>query len=497
VRVAVSVPAQTVEAALAEHARTLAKRIKIPGFRRGKIPPELVIRRLGREALLEEVTRDQIGAWYVAALAAKGITPVGDPQITLGALPAPGEPFSFSFAVAVLPQATLGKYLGVEAPRREARAEEELLSAELEALRERFARLEDVQRPAAIGDFVVIDYRASVGGRRLGEGEGRDELYELGGSELPEAIQRALIGAQAGEAREAQFDYPAEHPDQRLAGKSAHFDVTLKAVKRKELPEIDEDLAADAGFESLAQLRGEIEAAVLAADAERVRAEFREAALDAVVAAAKVAVPEGHIRARAQEIWERTSRRLGARGVSPAEYLRISGRSEQELLSELLPVAEQSIKREAVLAAVIDAEGIQPSDEEVLSAFLPESDEALAGEDGMDGGEPPLPGAEQGEQPDAEGAIRRRTPQERERLLEQLREAGQLEELRERLAVQRALELIAEQAKPIAPERAAARERLWTPEAGRAAAGESSSLAGAAAGEGEERRGLWTPSASR
>lgn len=498
-RVSATVAASEVEARLAEHARALAKRMKIPGFRRGKIPPELVYRRLGRESLLEEVAREQIGAWYVAALGATKITPVGDPQITLGAPPAPGEPYSFSFEVAVLPEAKLGKYRGVEAPRREAHAEQELVAAELEALRERFARLEDVERPAAIGDFVVIDYRASVAGKRLGEGEGRDELYELGKGELPEAIQQALVGAQAGETREVQIDYPAEHPDRRLAGRSAQFFVALKAVKRKELPEIDEDLAADAGFDSLAQLRGEIEAAVTAADAERVRSEFREAALDAVVAGAQVALPEGHIRARAQEIWERTRQRLGARGVSPDEYMRLTGRSEQELLAELLPVAEQSIKREAVLAAVIGAEGIQPSDEEVLAAYLPESDQdgSEPDEHGAEPDQAAVAGAQEGSERQDSG-IRPRTPEERERLLGQLRAAGQLEELRERLAAQQALELIADAAKPIAPERAAAREKLWTPEAGRKTqSGEAAPGSGRGEEQGAERSGLWTPSASR
>jgi trigger factor len=492
-RLEVTVAAGEIEERLRAHIERLAKTMKIPGFRRGKIPPELVIRRLGRDSLIGEVVRDQVGRWYVGALGQCEITPIGDPQVTLGEMPAPGASFQFSCEVAVLPEVKLGSYKGVEAPQREPRVDEQLLKSELEALRERFARLDDVERAAQLGDHVVIDYQASIAGKRLSDGEGRDELYELGRRQLPEAIERALIGTQAGETHEVQIDYPPDHPDRRLAGKSAHFTVTLKAVKHKQLPEIDEDLAADAGFDSLAELRGEIEAAVLAGDADRAQAEFRQAALDAVVAGAQLSIPEGHTRARAQEIWERTARRLGARGIPPEEYLRASGRSEQELLAELLPVAEQSIKREAVLAAVIAAEGIAPGDEEVLAAYLPEGEQEGVEEIQAEvGGAPGAPDQEAGRE------RRPRTREEREQLLERLRAAGQLEELREQLAAERAIELIAQAAKPIAPERAAAREKLWTPEEARKGqAGEVAVGAGEGADRGSQSGGLWTPSTSR
>ena len=439
VRVEVQVPPDEVEQRLQRTARQLGRDLKLPGFRRGKVPAPLVIQRVGREAVLEETVRETLSSWYSDAIESAGIVPVGDPKVDLDELPPAGQALSFSIEIGVLPEASLGEYLGVEAPRREPAVAPEQLDAELQALRERLARLQTAERPAALGDFLVIDYLGRLPGEQGGaqqgeafaEGEARDQLLELGSGRLIPGFEEALVGASAGDVREVPLTFPPDYPNEQLAGRPASFEVTVKEVKAKELPPLDDDLALDSGFDDLEQLRGDISQRLLAADAATAEAEFRQAALDAVVAGAQLDLPAELVDARAKEMWERMLHSLAHRGITREGYLRLSGNREEEVLAELRPEAELALRREAVITAVVAAEEVSPSDEDVL--------EALA------------------------AAAEREDVQPAE-LLEQLRSSGRLEELREELAARQAIDLIAERAKPIEPGRARAREQLWTPE---------------------------------
>ncbi len=466
VRLQVQVPPAELDRRVERKARELGAKLKIPGFRRGKVPPPIVIRRIGREAVLEEAVRDTLPSWYADALQSSGIVPVGDPQVDLGELPPQGQALSFSIEIGVLPKAKLGRYRGLEVPRREPQAQEQRLEEEVEAMRQRLARLESVERAAGSGDFVVIDYegelldgggeqgsgdeRASAksgsGGERRGGGErgaaadakalqealnGRDQLVELGAGRLPEELERALIGASAGgEARTVEVSFPAEGSSP-LAGRRTSLAVSVKEVKEKRLPELDDDFAVDAGFEDLEELRRELRARLEQADERAAEAEFREAALDAAVAEASVSVPDALVSARAKEMWERMLHSLSHRGISRETYLKIDGRGEQEILAELSPDAERALKREAVITAIVEAEGIEPGEQEL--------EEALSGAAGEGG----------------------KTPTE---IVAELRAAGRLEELREDVAARMAVDLVAEQAQPLAPELAKAREKIWTPD---------------------------------
>jgi trigger factor len=158
VRVDAEVPAEEVERRLEQTARALGRQLKIPGFRKGKVPPPVVVNRVGREAVLDETVRGALGGWYVDAIDAAGIAPVGDPRLDLQELPAEGQPLTFSIEIGVRPQATLGSYKGLEVGRREPDVDEEAVGRELEGLRERLARLETAEGEAARqGDFVVVD----------------------------------------------------------------------------------------------------------------------------------------------------------------------------------------------------------------------------------------------------------------------------------------------------------------------------------------------------
>jgi trigger factor len=461
VRLQVQVPPDELEGRLERKAQQLGRELKLPGFRRGKVPAPLVIQRIGREVVLEEAVRETLSSWYSDAIATSGIVPVGDPELDLGELPPRGEALEFSIEIGVLPKAQLGEYRGLEVPRREPHVEAELVEQEVQALRERLARLETAERAAASGDFVVVDYvgrlAASDGSEEAAwevfeGGEGRDQLVELGGGNLIPGFEDALLGASAGETRAVAVTFPPDYPNAELAGRDASFEVTVKEVKLKDLPELDEDFAVDAGFDDVEQLRADIRTRLLEADEGRVEADFRQAALDAAVAGAQVEVTTELVSARAREMWERMLHSLSHRGISREAYLQITGRAEADILEEMAPEGELALRREAVITAIVAAEGIAPSEPDLLDALRPTAER--------------------------EGV-------EAETLLADLRSAGRVEEVREDLAARQAIDLLAESAKPIPLAQAQAREQMWTPE-------KSGAMAGAQQGAPAPAR-LWTP----
>jgi len=439
VRVEAEVPAQEVQRSLAEAAGRLGRDLRMPGFRKGKVPAPVVIQRIGRDAVLDDAVRTSLGRWYVDAIDAAGIHPVGEPDVDLGDLPAEGQPLSFSIEIGVRPTATLGDISSFEVPRREPAAGDEQIDEQIERLRQQLGRLDTVERPAENGDFVVIDFKGSIEDSAdpaqrdyFPGGEGRDHLLELGGGQFIPGFEEGLVGASAGEERVVEVTFPEEYGSApHLAGKPAQFEVTVNEVKAKQLPELDDDFATEAGgFDSLAELREDIAKRMRETEERQIEAEFREAALDAVVAQATVEIPDSLVEARARELWDQMLHSLSHRGITKDAYLRIAQKSEEELLEEARPDAEQALRREAVLAAVIEAEGIEPSDGDILDALQQSA-------------------AQEGTKP--------------EKLRKRLEQSGRLDDLKNDLAQRRAVELLAERATPIDPARAAAREKIILP----------------------------------
>jgi trigger factor len=418
VRVEVEVPTETLERELKTAASQLGREMRVPGFRSGKVPPEVVLRQVGREAVLDEAVRRALAGWYEEAIADAGVQTVGDPQVDLSDLPEKGSPLAFTIEVGVLPPAQLGDYMGIEVGRRDPKVDDEEVQAELERLRESLASLENVERPAAEGDFVVMDYVGSLGDESFEGGEGRGQVVELGSGRLIPGFEEQLKGASAGDERKVELTFPEDYPAEQLAGKDASFAVEVKEVKEKRLPELDDDFAVEAGgFDTLDELRAEIESRIAQAEENAIEAEFREAAVDAVVEQATIEVPHELVHSKAHEMWHRTSRRLAAQGINPEQYLAMTGKTEEELVVESEADAETALKREAVLSAIVEAEGIEVSDEEL--------DEALRAS----------------APPDA-------TEKQLKRAFKRARAQGADEALREDIAMRKAVDLVVENAKP-------------------------------------------------
>ena len=432
VRVEAVIAAEEVERRVQQAARELGRQMRIPGFRKGKVPPPVVIRRLGREAVFDEALRSSLGAWYADAIDGSGIAPVGEPDLDVPKeLPAEGEPLQFSIEIGVRPTAKLGEYKGLEVGRREPHVEDAQIDEEIERLRDRMATLETVERPAQQGDHVVIDYVGSVDGEPFEGGTGRDQLLELGSGRLIPGFEEQLVGAGAGDERTVSVTFPEDYPASELAGKEAEFAVTVSEVKEKRLPELDDEFASEAaGFDSLAELREDIAQRLRQLDERAIEREFEDAVIEAAVAEAEIEVPDKLIHARAHELLEDTFTMLARQGISKEAYLRITDRDEETLAHEAEPEAAAALKREAVLAAIVQAENIEPSDEQVREALEPTAE---------------------------------RQGTDSEKLLEQLSSSGRLDRVRSEVANRQAIERLVGDAKPISVEQAKARQKLWTP----------------------------------
>jgi trigger factor len=432
VRVEAEVEPEEVQKRVDQAARSLGRDLRIPGFRKGKVPPPVIISRVGREAVVDQAVRESLGRWYVAAIDDAGVATIGDPTLDLpDEMPGEGEPLTFTFEIGVRPQATLGEYKGLEVGRREPDVGDEAIDTEIEQLRERLARLETHEDTAENGDFVVMDYVGSIDGEEFEGGTGRDQLLELGSGRLIPGFEEQLTGAKAGDHVKVEVAFPPDYQAEHLAGKDAVFEVDVKEVKRKQFPELDDDFAVEAaGMDSLDELRADIRKRIEESEAAQIDREYREHVVDAAVANATVDVPDALIESRAKELWDNMLHSLSHQGIDKEAYLRIAQKTEEELLEEAKPDAEQALRREAVLTAVVDAEELEISDDEVMEALT-------------------------------ESAERGNTKPKK--LLDRLRSEGRLDAVKEDMAARKAVDLIVDSATAIEPGLEEARNKLWTP----------------------------------
>jgi trigger factor len=418
VKVEAEVPPKDVERAANRAARAMARELRLPGFRKGKAPPALVIQRMGFGAVLAEAIRDALPEWYEAALLDAAVTPIGDPDIEMETTPEEeGEPLTFKFEVGVRPVAELGDYKGLEVGKEDKTVDEEIVDTEVERIREGFARLEPVERAAKEGDSVLIDFEGFVDGQPFQGGKADDYLLALGSNSLIDDFEDQLTGAAPGAEVEVEVTFPDEYQEPKLAGEDAVFKVKVKEVREKILPELDDDFASDASeFDTLEELRGDIRGKVGEALNSRAAEDFRIAAVDAAVANATVEIPAEIATGRATERWERMERQLAQQGMDPNVFLQMQGKTRDELIEETKEDAEKELARESVVTAIAEAEKLEVSEEEMVEALAHSAEHE------------------------------RTTP---EKLLARIRESGRDKVIREDLLAQKAIELVADSATPI------------------------------------------------
>jgi trigger factor len=420
VRLTVDVSPHELEHAVEHATKDLSESVKIPGFRKGKVPTPVLVSKIGKDRIWAEAVDSHISGWFWSATARTRLRPVSPPEYDFELPTTDKEGWSFSATIEVQPIPEIVDWTTLEVPRAEAEIPQELVDQELEALRQTVAELVPADdRPAGDGDTLVVDLQSPSGEAQS------DTVVELGSGRLVEEIEAALVGASVGETKEVSYD---------LADSDAATTVTItvKHVNEKVLPDIDDELARSASeFDTLADLRANIEGRVRAAIDEEIDTAFRAAAVDALVTASNVQGAGPLVETRARELLDGFVRSLGRRGITPDSYFQVTGQSPDVLVAQMRVEAAQSVARELALEAVADKAGIEISDDDV-NALIREQAEA-AGDDP-------------------------------EQVIEDVWAHGHQDTLREDLRLRSALDRLAADVKPISVELAEARDKLWTPD---------------------------------
>ena len=386
-------PPEEIQRSLEIQARKLGREMKVPGFRTGKIPPAVVIQRIGREPILDEAVRGRLTDWYMKAVDESGIAPVGDPEVDLGKLPDEGKPLTFSFEVGVRPSATLGAYRGLEVVRREPAADPEAVHDQIDEMRERMARLEVVDRPPQNGDFVILDFVGTIDGEPFEGGEGRDQLVEVGAGRLIPGFEEGLVGVARGRDEDRRRDVPRRL--RRQARRRQAGAVRVHASRRSSTrtsPTLDDEFASDAaGYDTLDELRESIAKELLEHDVQqrRGRVPRRRAGRRRRRGDGRRSRARSSRRAR-RSCWTGCCTRSATRASPRTPTCRSPARPRTSSIEESKPDAEIALRREAVLAAVIEAEQIEPTEEQLLDALEDAAD--TRADVAPEAARPPAPG---------------------------------------------------------------------------------------------------------
>ena len=419
VRLTVQVPSHDVHHAVEHAASDLARSAKIPGFRKGKVPRRVLVQKLGRDRVMAEAVDSHIGGWFWNAAAQSRLRPVEQPEYDFELPASEDDDWHFTATVTVQAKPELPDWKTLEVGAYEPEVPEELVDRELDALRSTVAELVPVDgRAVGPDDTVIVDMVSPQGEAR------RDYVVELGRGAVVDEIEHGLVGLNVGDSKEIEFEL-ADDSKQNVA-------VTVKEIKEKVLPPLDDELARAASeFDTFAELRGDIESRLREQIDEEVEAQFRSDAADALVAASKVDASGPLVETRTRELLRALARQVESRGVRLESYLAMTGQSADDLLERLRGEARRSVARELVLDAAADELGIEVPDSEVES-LVREQAEAFGD--------------------DADEQILR------------LRESGRFESLRDDIRLRKALDRITSEVKRIPRALAEARDAIWTPD---------------------------------
>jgi trigger factor len=414
VKLTVDVTAHDMHHAVEHAANDLAASVRIPGFRKGKVPMPLLLQRIGKERLMAEAVESHIGGWFWNAATRARVNPIAMPEYEYDLPSSDKEDWSFVATVEVQPKPEPADWTTLEVPRHEAEVPEEAVQAELEMLQRIAGELVPVDgRAAQTGDTLVIDMEAEDGTAQ------RDYIVELGSERLVEEIENGVRGLNAGESRDIAYEL--------ADGTRRKATVTVKEIKERVLPPLDDDLAkASSEFDTLADLRTEIEERLKGQIEDELEGLFRAAAVDELVRATNFSAAGPLVEARTRELLSGLARSLQARGIDAASYMQLTGQTPEVLEQRLRAEASMSVARELVLEAVADKLGIEVTDDEIREELQ------AAGETEED--------------------------------IAEFMEQGGADRVRDDIRLKKALDRVAAEVKPIAPDLHEARESIWTPE---------------------------------
>ena len=365
-KLTIEVSAEDLEKAMQVAYQKAKGRISLPGFRKGKAPRKMIEQMYGKGIFLEDAANALIPEHYSKAVEECDLEIVSQPEIAVTQAE-PGKAFIFTAEVAVKPEVTLGEYKGVEVPKSETEVTDEDVEAELKKEQEKNSRTVTVEdRGAENGDITTIDFEGFVDGEAFEGGKGTDYPLTLGSGSFIPGFEDQLVGSKAGDHVEVKVTFPEEYQAKELAGKEAVFQCDVKKVEAKELPELDDDFAQDASeFDTLAEYKEDIKKNLTEKKEKEARAAKENAAVDKAIENAEMEIPDAMVATQTRQMLDDFARRMQSQGLTMEQYFQFTGMTAEKMQEEMKPQALKRIQTRLVLEKIAEVENIQPTQEEV------------------------------------------------------------------------------------------------------------------------------------
>ena len=365
-KLVIEVPAEELEKALQAAYNKNKKHISIPGFRKGKVPRQMVEKMYGPGFFYEDAANMLIPVEYEKAADECGLELVSRPVIDIEQIEK-GKPFIFTAEVAVKQEETLGEYKALEVAKTDVEVSEEEVAAELEKEREKNARTISVEdRAVENGDMIMLDFEGFVNGVAFDGGKGENYPLTIGSNAFIPGFEEQLVGAKIGEDVEVNVTFPEEYQAPELAGCAAVFKCKVNEIKVKELPELDDDFAQDVSkFDTLDEYKEDVKAKLAANKADAAKRAKEDAVIEKIIENAQMDIPEAMIDTQARQLVDEFAQRIQAQGLSFEQYLQFTGMTLDTALEQMKPNAVKRIQSRLVLEAVVKAENIEVSEEDV------------------------------------------------------------------------------------------------------------------------------------
>ncbi len=365
-KLTIEVSAEDLDKAMQNAYQKAKGKISIPGFRKGKAPRKMIEQMYGKGIFLEDAANALIPEHYSKALEECDLEIVSQPEIDV-VQAEPGKAFIFTAEVAVKPEVTLGDYKGLEVPKSEAEVTDEDVDAEIKKEQEKNSRTVTVEdRGAENGDITTIDFEGFVDGVAFEGGKGTDYPLTLGSGSFIPGFEDQLVGAKAGDHVEVNVTFPEEYQAAELAGKAAVFQCDVKKVEAKELPELDDDFAQDVSeFDTLAEYKEDIKKNLTEKKEREARTEKENAAVDKVIENAQMEIPDAMVDTQVRQMINDFASRMQSQGLTMEQYFQFTGMTVEKMQEEMKPQALKRIQTRLVLEKIAEVENIQPTEEEV------------------------------------------------------------------------------------------------------------------------------------
>ena len=364
-KLTIEASAEDLEKAIEKAYQKQKNQISIPGFRKGKVPRQMVEKMYGKEVFYEDAANELIPDAYDKALAECEEDIVSSPKIEVTQIEA-GKPFVFTATVALKPEVKLGKYKGVKIDKIDTEVTEEEVDAEINRERENNARNITVEdRPVKDGDITTLDFEGFVDGVAFDGGKGENYPLTIGSGAFIPGFEEQLIGAEIGKEVEVKVTFPEDYQAADLKGKDAVFKCTIKEIKEKELPELDDEFASEVSeFDTLAEYREDVKKNLTEKKEKDAKNAREEAAVKAAVEDAEMEIPEAMLETQQKQMVDEFAQRITMQGLSMEQYFQFTGTSYQQMVEQVKPQAEERIKSRLVLEAVAKAENIEVTEED-------------------------------------------------------------------------------------------------------------------------------------